>query len=98
METPALEHLMRAYFHQDFDLLGDLWDNVDAFVAGAPQLAPLLPDEVSWVLRTHHTDAELEAFLDGLGCELSLADEEGGYRGCLLEIARRVQRDLAGRH
>lgn len=95
METPGLEYLVKAYLHQDFDLIGDVWANVDAFVDGSPRLAAGLPREVEWVLQRYDSEEELDAFIHRLGSELSFSDEPGGYRGWLREIARRVQARLA---
>ncbi len=90
MDTPALEQLMGAYLHQDYDLVGDVWDNVDVFVARSPNLAPLLPAEVTWALQAFPNESELEAFLDRLGCQLLPEEEDGGYRGWLTKMAERV--------
>ncbi|GAA2147094.1 hypothetical protein GCM10009844_23970 [Nocardioides koreensis] len=90
MQTPALRQLMSAYLHQDYDLIGDVWENVDAFVTESPDLAVLLPGEVAWTLANYPDEAELERFVDTLGCQLGPLDDEGGYRGWLTEIARRV--------
>ncbi len=92
MNTPALEHMVGAYFHQDwYDEFGDEWKAVDAFIAGSPSHVAHLPAEVEDLLS--HTDSEgaLEAYLDSLGCEYTPTSEQGGYRGWLTEIARRVE-------
>ncbi len=88
MEKPALEQLMGAYLHQDFDLVGDVADNIDAFMAEEPVLARRLPDEIAWALQIHDSAAELDAFVSALGCQVQPG--EGGYRELLGEIAARV--------
>lgn len=88
METPALTQLMGAYLHQDYDLVGDEWDNLNAFIEESSILAAQLPDEVAWALRAHQDEPHLALFVETLGCQL--APPAGGYRAWLTEIARRV--------
>ena len=95
METPALAQLMGAYLHQDYRMIGDLSDNVDAFIAESPELAPLLPAEVDWALEHYRSEEDLKRFLFSLGCELSALAGEGGYRGWLRQAARQVKTRLA---
>ena len=90
METPALEQLMGAYLHQDYGLVGDVADNVDAFMADEPDLARRLPEEVAWALRGHPDEEALDAFVSSLGCQAPPG--EGGYQHLLGEIAARVTR------
>ena len=73
METPALEQLMGAYLHQDFGLVGDVADNIDAFMAEEPVLARRLPDEIAWALQIHDNAAELDAFVVPLDVRCSRA-------------------------
>ncbi len=88
MRTPALEQLMGAYLHQDYDLEGDVWDNVDAFVVESPDLVPLLAAEVAWA-RATPTNGSSRSSCSPWAPRWSGPDE-GGYRGWLSEIARRV--------
>jgi hypothetical protein len=91
MNTPALEHLMGAYFHQDFhDLYGGVWQTLEAFVIDSPDEAARLPEEIALALSAHSSDDALERYLDQLGCEYRPQPGDGGYRGWLEEIARRV--------
>lgn len=91
MDTPALAHLVSAYFHQDWmHEFADEWASVDAFVTGAPDLAPGLPDDVARVLIEHPSESAVEEYLDALGCEYTADPATGGYRAWLTEIARRV--------
>ena len=91
MNTPALEQLMGAYFHQDwYDEFGDEWEAVDAFVAGSPSHVNNLLAEIQNLLSNADSETALEAYLDSLGCEYTPTAEQGGYRGWLSEIARRV--------
>jgi hypothetical protein len=97
-ETPALAHLMGAYFHQDWadEFDGDFRAAVDVFVAETPDLPRLLPAEVEQVLSLHTDDDSVEQYLGSLGCEYTLLPGEGGYRGWLTEIARRVREATSG--
>ena len=91
MQTPELRQLMAAYFHQDFmDVHGGVWEAVDAFVRVDPGRAGALLSEIELVLRELPTEPEVDMYLDQLGCEYWAPPEEGGYRGWLTEIARRV--------
>lgn len=92
-KLPALDHLMGAYFHQDWDLdHEDEWAVLDDFIDKEPASARLLPAEVDEVLRTLRTEGELKGLLvDQLGGYF-LADWDGGtYRGWLTGIAERVR-------
>ena len=91
MHTPALDNLLGAYFHQDwFDEHADEWATLDDFIEGEPRLAPLLPREIDQVLDEMPTEDEVDTFLRSLGSCYTTTREEGGYRGWLVEIARRV--------
>ena len=94
METPALKQLMGAYLHQDYDLIGDVPDNVDAFMEESPQLAPLLPSEVEWVLNAYETEEQLAEFVYGLGCQLRPG--EGGFPAFLSGIAQQISEGEEG--
>ena len=98
METPALEHLLGAYFHLDWYYEhGDEWANVDDFIAGAPSLVGQLPGEISEVLDAYPDEADLKAYLLSLG-SCYTTDAAGGYRGWLSEIARRVSQAVGQPH
>ena len=91
MDTPALYHLMGAYFHQDWDLDGTEDEVVDAFLAGEPRFAPLLAREIEAVLETCTTERELEELLDTLGGSYRPDPTSGSYRGFLTRIAARAR-------
>ncbi len=91
-DVPALDQLMGAYFHQDWDMDGDEWDVVALFIKDEPELAIEVPAEVEATLAAHPEEADLKAFiLDGLGGCFA-ADRDGGtYREWLTQIADRVR-------
>jgi len=88
METPALKQLMGAYLHQDYGLVGDVPENIDAFMEDEPNLSRRLPEEIAWALQVHPDEEALDAFVSSLGCQAPPG--EGGYRQLLGEIAARV--------
>lgn len=91
MQTPALERLMGAYFHQDFtETHGGPWQTISAFLSGEPGLAVSLSREIEMVLRALPTEDDVERYLDELGCEYWPGPAEGGYRGWLAAVAAYV--------
>ena len=89
IDAPALEALVRTYFHQDYDLIGTVDDNVDRYVSDFSDLAPQLPAEVSH-LEASLTESETEELLNTFGCEL-LPPDDLTYREWLTQIADRVR-------
>lgn len=87
IDAPALEALVRTYFHQDYDLIGSISENIDRFVVDFPALAPRLPAEVAHLAAT---DEEIETLLTSFGCELNPPDNLS-YREWLTQIADRVR-------
>ena len=96
MRTPALKRLMSAYFHQDFhDAYGGVWEAIDAFISDLPEEAARAPEEIDWVLKHFDSEDAVDDYLDGLGCDYFARPEDGGYRGWLEAIARRVDSAIA---
>lgn len=94
--TPALAHLVGAYFHQDwFDFYPDEDAAVDAFIAESDDLVAALPDEIAWVLATFRTAADLEAYLDSQHCDYIPPEGVDAYPAWLTQIADRVRRAIA---
>lgn len=90
---PALDQLMGAYFHQDWEEdADDPMEVVDQFLRGEPSLAPLLGPEIDELLASEASEAELRRLLvDGFGGNYA-ADWNGGtYRAWLQQIADRVR-------
>ena len=78
--TPALWHLLGAYFHQDwYDEYAAEVDAIDDFIRGSGDLAPQLPGEIDWILEAFADDTALEAYLDSQGCEY-VPQGPGSYR------------------
>lgn len=94
MEKPeALDHLMGAYFHQDWvDDHSDEWDVLATFERDEPDLAKRLPAEIDGVLDQFRTEDELEHYVVRvLGGDFNAAYNGGTYRAWLSEIAARVR-------
>lgn len=94
MDKPeALDHLMGAYFHQDWvDDHPDEWAVLAAFERDEPDLAAKLPSEIDRVLEQFPTESELENYLVRvLGGDFNAAYDGGTYRGWLTEMAIRVR-------
>src|SRR4051794_29245653 len=76
-ETPTLEHLMGAYFHQDWMLdAEDEWEVLDQFLRDEPGDAVALARDIEWTLGRFESEPELESYLDSLGNEFR-ADRDG---------------------
>ncbi|MFC6287605.1 contact-dependent growth inhibition system immunity protein [Nocardioides sp. GCM10027113] len=93
MTTPALEHLVGAYFHQDWaDEFDDDPDRaVDAFVRDSPTVAPRLPREVDELLLKLSNEDSIHSHLASLGSHFTPAPEDGSYREWLASVANRVR-------
>lgn len=91
LELTQLRQLMGAYFHQDFyDEYGGVMETVDAFVDDDATDVPELLAEIAWVLDAYPAERDVEDLLDSLGCEYRADPADGGYRGWLTQIARRL--------
>jgi hypothetical protein len=90
--TPALEHLVGAYLNQDWpDDYPDEWAALDDFISGSPDEARALPGEIAMVLTKYPTEDAVHAYLDELFTGYAADPDEGGFRGWLIEVSRRVQ-------
>ncbi len=86
-QLPALEHLMGAYFHQDWDLAGSEEQVVTAFLTGSPDLRDEIAPEIDGVLSAVSDEAELQRLVDSMGCEYLPGPRFGSYRAWLAAIA-----------
>ena len=96
METPALDQLLGAYFHQDWRLDGTESEIVATFVADEPDLAAVLPQEVDALLSSVADDAELGRLLFDKGSYHVPGPEQGGHRAWLAEVGRRARVHVRG--
>ena len=88
----SLEYLLGTYFHQDlYSVHGDEWGAVDAFITRDPHRLPGLAEEIDQLLASHTSEEALSTFVTDTGCEFAPDEADGGYRGWLTEIARRVR-------
>ena len=91
-ESPALWQFLGAYLHQDWpEVHGTVEQALEDFISEDPALARGLPSEVAALLASEPSEAELEQRMNDLGSCYVPAREEGGYRGWLEEISRRVR-------
>lgn len=90
--TPAFWQFAGAYLHQDWpEEYGDPWRALEAFMTDEPSLARALVDEIGQVLQDHPSEDELASYVNGEGACYVPGPDEGGYRGWLTEVARRVR-------
>lgn len=69
---PALHDFLAAYFHQDFDLDGDVEDIMARFRAEAPAAQRrLLRQDIARFLRRHRDDAAAEAAFAALRADVA---------------------------
>lgn len=96
-ELSELEHLMGAYFHEDFNDFGGLWGSLERYLDEDPRedQHQLIADIAVVLADSSRTDEQLGDLLARLGSYVYLSDTPGGYRGWLEEIARRVRAHLA---
>ncbi len=96
MPLDALENLLGAYLNQDYeDLYGSAWEAVDRYAHRQPGYAPMLRSEITEILRTYPSEADLERALGELGLDyLPTADGWANHRDWLIAVADRVDEIL----
>lgn len=83
----ALEHLMGAYFHQDWDTDGGaVSDTVMAFVAGAPLRVEPAVAEIDELLGASLREGDLRGRLEAMGCDYYAGESDADYRAWLIDI------------
>lgn len=97
-QTPALDHLLGAYLHQDWrSEATDVWGVVDLFVNEEPALASALPSEIAVLLEEQLSESDLKKIVVDDRGGYYLADRSGGtYAAWLQQIADRVRAATAG--
>lgn len=86
-----LEHMIGAYFHQDWNLVYATRDDAVAdFVRRSPDRAAIVPREIDELLSSTDDDEELAARLSAMGFDDAPSD---GERGFLIEVQARLRRE-----
>ena len=88
----ALEYLMSAYFHQDWDVDGGTTsDTVARFLSESSGLTTACADEIDELLRRDLAEGELEQQLDAWGCDYRAGDCDAAYRVWLRDIRDQIR-------
>ena len=90
-DTPALDHLLGAYFHEDWNLDGTAEQVISSFIRDEPDLGAALPLEIDLLLATTPDESDVERVLERKGCYY-WPDPTRGYRGWLAEVAGHARR------
>ena len=91
----ALEHLMGAYFHQDWDLDGGkVSDTVSSFLNEPRDLVSSCADQIDALLAQDLAEGELQARLDAWGNDYYAGDTDADYRHWLDDIRRQIRTSL----
>ncbi|TGN63877.1 hypothetical protein EXE59_07875 [Nocardioides eburneiflavus] len=86
-----LEHLISAYFHQDWNhVYATRKDAVADFVRRSPERAAMVPQEVDELLSSTDDDEELAARLSAMGFDDAPSD---GERAFLIEVQAHLRRE-----
>lgn len=89
MSSPLLQ-LMGAYLNEDlFDVYGDVWSAVDAYVAEAPEQALAAATDLKDLLA-RLDEPGLASWCRAAGCGYAPSESEGGYAAWLPAVARRL--------
>jgi len=91
MDTPALDHLLGAYFHEDWNVDGTEEQVVSNFVQDEPDLGAALPLEIDQLLAATADESDVEQILERKGCYY-WPDPARGDRGWLTEVAGHARR------
>ena len=92
----ALEQLMGAYFHQDWDIDGGrVSDTVDAFLHEGRDVVSAAADQIENLIGTDLPEGALRSRLDGMGCQYYAGDTDDDYRRWLAEVRDQMRSFLA---
>jgi hypothetical protein len=90
----SLDHLMGAYFHQDWDLDGGtVNDTVNAFAVDSPARVESTVADIDEVLDRPLPEGGLRSLLESMGCAYYAGETDQDYRTWLLDI----RESLSGR-
>jgi hypothetical protein len=91
---PQLRQFLGAYFHQDWPLDSGRWEDVaDEFVAESTRSSVLeTAAELRSLLAESLSDEQIEAVLEGLGCNVNPAAFQLGPGQWLHELEARITR------
>ncbi|CAM3588578.1 contact-dependent growth inhibition system immunity protein [Nocardioides zeicaulis] len=91
----ALEYLMGAYFHQDYDIDGGTSaDTVASFTRERTELVRSCVDDIETLLSQSLPEGELRAMLHAWGCDYVAGDHDQDYRDWLREIRDQLDEHL----
>jgi len=96
VDTPALDHLLGSYFHQDWRRDGTEHEVLETFMADEPDLAVALPPEIDDLLSGVPADEDLGRVLLDKGGQYAPRSPAGGSRAWLQEVARLARAHLQG--
>jgi CdiI immunity protein len=83
----ALEHMMGAYFHQDWvEDGGTVEDTVNAFLNEPPEVTSQVVTDIDTLLGSVHAEGELSAALTEMGCDYDAGESDDDYRRWLLQL------------
>jgi len=91
----AVNYLMSAYFHQDWDADGGgVSDTVASFLTERRDLVSACADEIDELLRQDLPEGALAAQLDEWGCAYYAGDTDQDYRVWLGDIRQQIRAAL----
>jgi hypothetical protein len=93
--SPDLAYLLGAFLHQDFDIYGDEWGAVDAFISDDPAVARRVPEQIARLLIDFPEEAKVESFADEAGCAYLPPGDGDVYRTWLAHVSSHIAQRLA---
>ena len=92
----AVEQLMGAYFHQDWDIDGGrVSDTVAAFLDEGRDMVAAAADQIDDLMAMDLPEGSLASLLDGMGCQYYAGDTDEDYRRWLREVRDQMRAFLA---
>ena len=91
-DVDALAYLMRAYFHQDWDLDGgEVSHTVARFMSEPAELTTACADQIDELLHRNMAAGELQDQLVAWGCDYRAGDTDDDYRRWLVEVRDQIR-------